>query len=128
MSTIFSWRHPPLVSSGVCIFVLHAHQLLSHCEFLFVLLLKSNCLCFSDIGCECRFFFQYFKMYSANTDIEFKFGISVLQSRCRLEYFETCLLSRRDISSDACADKMPMCLPRETMSSMSRLFLYLKSC
>ena len=40
------------------------------------------------------FFFQYFKMYSANTDIEFKFGISVLQNRCRLEYFETCLLSR----------------------------------
>ena len=41
------------------------------------------------------FFFQYFKMYSANTDIEFKFGISVLKSRCRSEYFETCLLSRR---------------------------------
>ena len=70
------------MSSGACIFVLHAHQLLSHSEFLSVLLLKSKCFCFSDIGCECRFvfFFQYFKMYSANTDIEFKFGISVLKA------------------------------------------------
>ena len=54
---IFSWRHLLLTSRRASISSVHTLQFLSvslwitHCQ----LLPDSCCLCFSNIGCECRF-------------------------------------------------------------------------